>query len=555
VKLTHRDLLLVLLVFILVYLLPLGIRPLFGPDETRYAEIPREMIASGDWVVPHLNGLDYFEKPVLGYWVHATAQLVFGETRFAVRLPSALASGLSALLVLLLAWLPTRLDQRRSLGPLAALIFLSSLAVAGIGTFAVLDNLLSLFLTLALAGFFWACEAEAGSRRERGFLIVAGVGCGLAFLTKGFLAFAVPVLVAVGYLLWQKRWRDVLRMSWLPLLAAFLVALPWALAVHQRAPDFWNYFFWEEHIRRFFGGTAQHKQPAWYFLAVLPAMVLPWTFLLPSLWQGLRTRVPASVRQQNLLRYAICWFVLPFLFFSASHGKLITYLLPCLPALAILMALTFDRLGADLSQKVFKVGALFAAGFWLVLLVVLVVLQQVGVKGMPLYSQPAPWLLGSLALLLGVAGFLWSARLQAPWPKLVLYSLAPLPLLLTAPFMMPDLTLQKKAPTVFLEPLAPQIAPSDQIITEGGIFRAVCWSWKRNDLYLHGDGELGYGLDRPDGRSRRVSFEEISKMIEAQPDKLVLVARAKTFSKWRKELPPPAKILQDGAHGVVVAHY
>lgn len=554
-NLTLRDLLLVLLVFLVIYLLPLGVRPLFGPDETRYAEIPREMIASGDWVVPHLNGLDYFEKPVLGYWVHAAAQLVFGETRFAVRFPSALASGLSALLVVLLAWRPARIDLRRSLGPLAALIFLSGLAVAGIGTFAVLDNLLSLFLTLALAGFFWASEAEAGSWRERGFLIGAGVGCGLAFLTKGFLAFAVPVLVAGGYLLWQKRWRDVFRMSWLPLLVAFLVALPWSLAVNQRAPDYWNYFFWEEHIRRFFGGTAQHKEPVWYFMAVLPAMILPWTFLLPSLWQGLRTRVSTSMRQKNLLRYALCWFVLPFLFFSASHGKLITYLLPCLPALAILMALSFDRLGENLPSKAFKFGALLAAGFWLVLLVVLVVMQLVGLKGMPLYSKTTPWWFGSGALLLGVACFLWSVRIKTPWRKLVLYSLAPLPILLVAPAMMPDMTLQKKAPVVFLEQLAPEIAPNDRIITEGGVVRAVCWSWKRNDLYLRGDGELTYGLDQPDGRSRRVSFEEIRKMIEVQPDKIVLVARAKTFSKWLKELPAPVKILQDGAYGVVVARY
>ncbi len=554
-NLKHRDLLLLLLIFSLIYLLPLGARPLFMPDETRYAEIPREMIASGNWVVPHLNGLSYFEKPVLGYWVHAAAQLVFGETRFAVRFPSALATGLSGLLVLLLAWVPTRIDPRRSLGPMAALIFLSYFAVAGIGTFAVLDNLLSLFLALALASFFWASEADAGSWRERGFLIGAGISCGLAFLTKGFLALAVPALVAGSFLLWQKRWRDLFRMSWLPLLVAFLVALPWSLAIHRQAPDFWNYFFWEEHVRRFFSGSAQHQRPPWFYLAVLPAMVLPWTFLIPSLWQGLRTSIQDLPQRRNLRRYALCWLIFPFLFFSASSGKLITYILPCLPALAILMALTFDRLGSTLAQKAFKLGALLAAGLWLLLLVALLALQKIGLHGVPLYSQPVSWLLGSVALVCGITGFVWSVRAGTAWRKLVLFSLAPLPFLMAAPLLMPDVTLQKKAPEVFLEQLVPEIASTDRIVADGGIVRAVCWSWKRDDLYLLSAGELDYGLNQPEGRSRRVDLAEVRKMIEAQPGTVVLVASRKTFSKWQKELPTPAQIRQDGADGVVVARY
>jgi len=555
VNMKHRDLLLLLLVFILIYLLPLGARPLFMPDETRYAEIPREMIASGNWVVPHLNGLLYFEKPVLGYWIHAAAQLVFGETRFAVRFPAALATGLSALLVLLLARAPARVDPRRPLGSLAALIFLSFFAIAGIGTFAVLDNLLSLFLTLALASFFWASEADAGSRRERGFLIGAGISCGLAFLTKGFLALAVPALVAGSYLLWQKRWRDLFRMSWLPLLVAFLVVLPWSLAIHRQAPDFWNYFFWEEHVRRFFSGTAHHKQPPWYYLAVLPVMVLPWTFLAPTLWQGLRTSIQNSQQQQNLRRYALCWLILPLLFFSASRGKLMTYILPCLPALAILIALTFDRLGSTLAQKAFKVGALFAAGLWLLLLVALLVMQLVGLHGAPLYSHPTSWLLGSLALICGITGFVWSVRARTAWKKLVLYSLAPLPFLMAAPVLMPDITLQKKAPEIFLEQMIPEIATTDRIVTDGGVVRAVCWSWKRTDLYLLTGGELNYGLNQPEGRSRRIDLAEVRKMIEAQPGKVVLVVKVNTFSKLHKELPTPAQIRQDGAAGVVVARF
>ncbi|MFA7462340.1 MAG: phospholipid carrier-dependent glycosyltransferase, partial [Anaerovoracaceae bacterium] len=109
--LNKRYILLILSFFLLAYILPLGVRDLVVPDETRYGEIPREMIASGEWISPHLNGLRYFEKPVLGYWVHAGSLLMFGENNFAVRLPSALSVGLSALLIYVLVWRTSRREN------------------------------------------------------------------------------------------------------------------------------------------------------------------------------------------------------------------------------------------------------------------------------------------------------------------------------------------------------------------------------------------------------------------------------------------------------------
>ena len=556
-KVTQRDLLLLLLVFLLVYLVPLSFRPLFIPDETRYAEIPREMISTGSWVVPHLNGLQYFEKPVFGYWVHAVSQLVFGETRFAIRFPSALSTGLCALLVLFLTQMPSRIDPRRSLGSLATLIFFSMIAVAGIGTFTVLDNVLTLFLAFGLDSFFWASESTHGSWRERGFLVVTGVACGLAFMTKGFLAIAVPALVFAGYLVWQKRWLDLLRMSWLPLLTAFLVSLPWSLSVHFQAPDYWNYFFWEEHIKRFFSvnGKAQHGQPAYFFLAVLPAMILPWTFLLPVLWKGMRKKVVYSAQQKNLNRYALCWFVLPFLFFSYSSGKLMTYILPCFPAIAILIAFNIDRLEESFPQKIFNKGAIFASVVWALVLVTLLVLQVTGIDGGPLYSRPEAWILGSLSLLCGIFIFIKSVRSVTTWRKLVLFSLAPMPLLMAAPMMMPDKTLEIKAPGIFFEEMHAEISPSDLVFTEAGVVTAVCWSWKRDDLYLLNRGELEYGLNQPAGQKFNADIAQMKKMIDENPGKVVLVAREKKYVDWVEQLPTPSKIYEDGEEGVRIARY
>ena len=170
-KLNRRYALLLLLFFALAYVLPLGARDLVVPDETRYAEIPREMIAGGDWVVPHLNGVRYFEKPALGYWVHAAAIGLLGENNFAVRLPSALAVGLSALLIYILAARASNREDQDdgATAVLAALVFLSCFEVFGVGNTAVLDSLFSVFLTACIAAFYFATEARPGSVRKKDF--------------------------------------------------------------------------------------------------------------------------------------------------------------------------------------------------------------------------------------------------------------------------------------------------------------------------------------------------------------------------------------------------
>lgn len=135
-----KTLLLIVFIFVCLYILPLGVRPLVIPDEVRYAEIPREMMTSGDWVVPRLNGLLYFEKPVMGYWLNGIAMKVFGENEFSVRITSALSAGLSALMVF---FLTTRFLNGRRNGILAISIFLTFFMVYGLGVFSLLDGMFS----------------------------------------------------------------------------------------------------------------------------------------------------------------------------------------------------------------------------------------------------------------------------------------------------------------------------------------------------------------------------------------------------------------------------
>lgn len=176
------------LFFLFFYLLPLDQRPLWSPDENRYAEISREMVSTGDWVVPHFPGLRYFEKPIAGYWFNSISQQLFGDTNFAVRFASAAATGLSALLI---CWFALQLWQCRRKAFLTGLIYLSLLIVYGIGTYSVLDAMVTLWLNAAMVSFYIIRKEGSLGSRVGGYLLF-GLACGMGFLTKGFIAWRCP---------------------------------------------------------------------------------------------------------------------------------------------------------------------------------------------------------------------------------------------------------------------------------------------------------------------------------------------------------------------------
>ena len=552
-----RYALLLIVFFLLAYIFPLGAGELLEPDETRYAEIPREMIASGDWTVPHLDNLRYFEKPALGYWVGAGSLLLFGENNFAVRLPSALAVGLSALLIFALAVRVRRPEDQNLSALFTALVFLSSFEVFGVGNTAVLDSLFSFFVTATIAAFFFASEESPGSGRERIFLLLSGLSCGLAFLTKGFVAFAVPVLALVPYLLVQRRYVDLLRMSWLPLLAALLVSMPWALMIQAREPDFWRFFFWNEHIRRFLADNAQHRESFWFFVLTAPGMFIPWTFMIPAAVPGVRAALNASGAKGRLLKLSICWLALPFLFFSFSNGKLLTYILPCFPPAALLMSFgLFEAFSQERGKKRFQGGALFSAAIFGALLLAFLLLQFFGYDGIHPYSKPWKMVMAVNGLLFLVIFCVGALRSKTLINKAFLFGVAPLLLFFIFHFAVPDATLAAKAPGSFLEQYKQGIDASTVVIADEDSLKSVCWFWKRTDVNIVGGaGELDYGLNYQDARGRGLDIKATLALIGENRGKTILVARGKYFSQWAKQLPPPLFLAESKSSGYVLLRY
>ena len=492
--------------WLLIYVLPLGQRPLIMPDETRYAEIPREMLSTGDWVVPRLAGLRYFEKPPLGYWVNATAIALLGEHEFAVRLPSAVAAGFTALLVFGFA---RRTCRCAKTGIFAAVVYLTFVEVYVVGTFNVLDNLLTLFLTAAIVAFHRAVVS-----RDARFALLAGMAAGAAFLTKGFLGFVIPALVLTPWLLWERRLLLGLRHALPAALAATAVSAPWTVLVHLHEADFWSYFFWEEHVRRFLGDDAQHPEPWFYFVALLPVFAFPWLCLLPAAFSGQRTRLSSS-RRRSEWRLIWIWAVLPFVFFSLSRGKLLSYILPCFPALAVFVAAGVSSC-LESGKRRLVLGGVLANSAIFVLVIAGMVTIGAGLWSPGLWTPDEPRLaLFALALGVGAGAGLHACRSRRPHYLLAGSALMTVPMLLAAPFSMPGNVLAHTAPGGLLKTYVERIEESTIVISDARMVRATAWYFKRSDVYLASAGELAYGLGYPDGAQRLLDEGALRALIDA----------------------------------------
>ncbi len=494
------------LFFILLYLLPLGLRDLWSPDELRYAEISREMVASGDWIVPRFNDLRYFEKPVMGYWMNALSQLVFGETNFAVRA----ASAFSALGAAFCLWMLLARFASRPVAWLSCAIYLSMFMVSGIGTYSVLDSMLNLWLTASFTAFYFAIRCDSSRHRAK-YYALAGIYSGCAVLTKGFLALALPVLVVLPYMLWTKQLTVILRWGWWVMLFALLTCLPWALAIHAAEPDYWHYFFWVEHIKRFSAENAQHSAPLWYYLPFLAAGVLPWLFWSPSALAHLKGQMHSP-----LLRYTLLWALLPLLFFSLAKGKLATYILPIMAPIAILLAHGIQQAFAK-TCKGLRWGSWLNAGLFILLALTTLVLHFSGKLPLEADETYRSWLL-SFIFAFWAAMALVSLKVSSLNAKVVSYMLMPLGLFMLAWATFPNVSIYSKMPAKFSQQIAHLVSPDTVLVADyPDTMSALNWYFKRQDVYLVGQkGEVSYGLSYPDAQHRFIENDQLAEFIQQQ---------------------------------------
>lgn len=332
VRTLYKDLLLLSLLFGALFMAFLGSYPLANPDEGRYAEIAREMVSTGDWVLPRLNDVFYFEKPPLVYWANALGLRLFGGSEWGLR---AVPAGF-AVLGLLFTYLGGRGLGGRVAGWVAALLTGTSLLYFIIGRILILDMPVSALITGTLVCFMRGVKEPAGPRRRYWFWGLYACAA-LATLAKGLIGLAIPGAVMFLWLLVFNQWIRLLPMHLLSGAFIYLaIAAPWHLLAAQRHPGWAWFYFVHEHWLRFTTTIHDRYQPWWYFVPVLLAGFFPWTL---HLWGGLKRSFSGGWRARD--KHASSWFLLLwalfiFLFFSRSQSKLVPYIVPLFPALGIL---------------------------------------------------------------------------------------------------------------------------------------------------------------------------------------------------------------------------
>ncbi len=350
----------------------LDARHLLRSDEGRYAEIAREMVATGDWVTIRYQGLKYFEKPPLHLWMTALAYEAFGVGDWQSRLWVALSGALGLALTALAAqrWLGGRLTatpSRTSGGLLAALVLLAA-PTWNIGShFNSLDMGVSGALAGVLAALLIAQHPTNSARAQRHWMWGAWAAMGLAVLTKGLIGIVLPGLALVAYTLLARDWALWRRLHLVGGALVFLtITVPWFVLVSQRNPEFPQFFFIHEHWERYTSSVHQRGAPAWYFVPQVLAGFAPWLGLLPALFRALRAESRAhTARAFRPLLFCAVWAVGIFAFFSASGSKLPGYILPVFPALAVLAAAALQGLDALAWRRQLRVMLALAAALLL----------------------------------------------------------------------------------------------------------------------------------------------------------------------------------------------
>ncbi len=362
------------------YLFGLGALPLVGPDEPRYAEVAREMFARHDFVTPRLGGHPWFEKPSLLYWLMMASYRVFGINEYAARLGPAVCGLVTAVFVF---WLGKTVDRTNTsaeaknethLGEWSALVYLSSFGAIAFSRAASFDIVLTMTLTGALCCFFiWHIDS-ANDRRAWWLLAAFYFFIGLSLLAKGLVGIVLPLGIIAAYFVIRREWPNkslLLSIVWgLPI--AVIVAASWyAPMIYRHGWTFINQFIVQHHFARFLSNKYHHPQPFYFYVPVVLLMALPWVVVLIAGLASLRRLSWQGKTAVDLTRlFALAWLIIPVVFFSLSKSKIPGYVLPVLPAAALIIG---ERINcfvqANRGHRVIRLTAAMiligvAAGAW-----------------------------------------------------------------------------------------------------------------------------------------------------------------------------------------------
>jgi 4-amino-4-deoxy-L-arabinose transferase len=327
--------------------------------------------------------------------------------------------------------------------------------------------------------------------------------------------------------------------------------------VHLREPDYWCYFIFVEHFKRFAstGVNSFHHQPFWILLPHLIGGAVPWAFSGFAAIRGLRK----AGWGDPLIRYALCWLLFPFLLLSASKGKLGTYILPCFVPLSLLLAVGLTQSMNKQDSGPFRIAAWTSAAVAGIAAAVITAMSFLNLTSCPVFEPDErwKWVIGSAALVAWCGISIASARAKRMAVGLELFAVASIALMFSAHFILPKWAAWSRTPEAFVERYARAIDREDQIYSTNYLTPAACWVLKRSDIgILQRGGELQYGLDYSDTKNRQIQISELAKQIDdrTRTRGIILMITDRDYSRYRKYLSEATRT-ERGADGFVFLKY
>ena len=474
-----------------LYSLFLGHYALISPDEGRYAEIGREMLVSGHYLVPRLNYILYFEKPPFFYWLTALSLKLFGLNEWAVRLWPILFSIAGCLIT----YITAHIYYGRKTGLLAAGILGTSLLYFAIGHLATIDMTVSLLITATLVAFLLGVQTPIGLKR-RGYFYLAAVCAAFAVLTKGLIGFVFPIMIIGLWVLLLNKWKE-LKTWYLPttILIALLIAAPWHIYMQIKYPAFFKFYFITQQFSRYATISAQRYEPFYYYTVTFLLGFFPWSvFIIQSIhhaWPRWKHR-----HQRPMEIFFLIWFFSILLFFSFSQSQLIPYIIPIFPPAAILTA-------CYLMQNMHKTRGL-SAGF--ILLLLLAFGASLGLVLIPHYypaAQPRAikhdLMITITALLLTTliaCGAYWRHKFK---PALIILMIGTSVTAITLLFAIPHLDHRSIKPLAKI--IMQQIKSTDEVFTYNHYDQDLPFYTHRRISVVDCAGELDFGINHENDSS------------------------------------------------------